>query len=264
MRDFLAVCTWCERVYHTVGQSQIICIKMIFQRSLFCRLGECFLCSVKQTKAIFLEADFFELWRKEMVDAFIKYGNLLNGLWQSHWRSLFRCRWLPPWLLLLLVELPVRKKGKKSLPVFHWLTANHSCLSAYRMNWLTDWLTDCTPSQQLFPPNKFSIKAPGKIEGRRTQRKENKPHLSLASLSQWKNKTMNLYHPEPLLLLMNTTWTNGQTCSVSNSFTMTFFSPYAPWLLTNMQAKLGYCTFNCCIAYRIHCTAGWADKNTAA
>lgn len=54
--------------------------------------------------------------KKEMVDAFIKYGNLLNGLWQSHWRSLFRCRWLPLyWLPLSLLPLPVREERRSLL-----------------------------------------------------------------------------------------------------------------------------------------------------
>lgn len=156
LRNFLALCTWCERMYDKIGESHIISIKRIFQRNLFARLDECFLCSVKQTKAIFLEADFYELWRKEMVDAFIKYGNLLNGLWQSHWRSLFRCRWLPPWLLLLLAELPVRKKGGKTTSCFPLTDSQSHQLSVC----VWDWLTDCTPSQPWFPPNKFSINAP--------------------------------------------------------------------------------------------------------
>lgn len=135
LSDFLALSTWHEIMSHKIGKSHIL---WFFRGILFACLVERFLCSVKQTKTIFLEGDFYELWRKETVDAFIKYGNLLNGLWQSHWRSLFRCRWLPSGLLLLLVELPVGKMGgKKALPVFHWVTANHmSCLSTYETDWL--------------------------------------------------------------------------------------------------------------------------------
>lgn len=51
-----------------------------------------------------------------MVDAFIKYGNLLNGLWQSHWRSLFRCRWLPAyWLPLTVADACHEKRESCSL-----------------------------------------------------------------------------------------------------------------------------------------------------
>lgn len=108
--------------------------------------------------------------KKEMVDAFIKYGNLLNGLWQSHWRSLFRCRWLPPWLPLSLVKLPVRERRRKLPPVFHLLTVDHvDCSSVYETDWLTD--SDCSRSQHsshsnalcshYFPflPHKFLINA---------------------------------------------------------------------------------------------------------
>lgn len=135
-------------------------------------LDECLPCSARQTKGIFLEADFYELWRKEMVDAFIKYGNLLNGLWQSHWRSLFRCRWLPPWLLLSLAELPVREKGAKTPSCFPLTDSQSRQLSV----WIRDGLTAL-----LLPSNKFSIKAPGKSE----HRKENKPSISMASWCSW-------------------------------------------------------------------------------
>lgn len=83
--------------------------------------------------------------KKEIVDAFIKYGNLLNGLWQSHWRSLFRCRWLPPWLPLSLVELPVREKRRKLPPVStDWQSITLTVCLYMR-------LTDCTPSQHYTP-----------------------------------------------------------------------------------------------------------------
>lgn len=114
LSDCLALSTWRESMSHKIRKSHVICIKMILQRNPFACLDEHFLCSVKQTKIVFLEADFYELWRKETVDAFIKYGNLLNGLWQSHWRSLFRCRWLPPRLLLL----PVGKMRGKNTSCF--------------------------------------------------------------------------------------------------------------------------------------------------
>lgn len=107
---------------------------------------------------------------------------------------------------LSLVELPVREKRENLLPVFHWLTANHiSCLSPYE--------TDCLH----FPPNKFSIKAPGKLKERRNQRKENKLSTPgfLVSLKAQKhecgeNLLQNvsllwaLYHPEALLPLIHT------------------------------------------------------------
>lgn len=69
----------------------------------------------KANKSHFAQTDLNERVKKD--DAFIKYGNLLNGPWQSHWRPLFRCRWLPPyWLPLSLMELPVREKGRKLPP----------------------------------------------------------------------------------------------------------------------------------------------------
>lgn len=74
-------------------------------------------CLGKQTKSFLLLADWYE-WvvQKEMVDAFIKYGNLLNGLWQSHWRSLFRCRWLPAyWLPLTVADACHEKRESCSL-----------------------------------------------------------------------------------------------------------------------------------------------------
>ena len=106
-------------MHHTMHKSVIICIKMILQWSLFSRLTACSPYLGKQTKAILAWGWFVRMSgggrEREMVDAFIKYGNLLNGLWQSHWRSLFRCRWLPPyWLPLSLEELPVRGKREES------------------------------------------------------------------------------------------------------------------------------------------------------
>lgn len=77
-------------------------------------------CFGKQTKAKLhlLHGDFISngwLKKKNMVDAFIKYGNLPNGLWQSHWRSLFRCRWLCQcWLPLSPLQLPVWHEKKAS------------------------------------------------------------------------------------------------------------------------------------------------------
>lgn len=97
---------------------------------------------------------------KEMVDAFIKYGNLLNGLWQSHWRSLFRCRWLPPyWLPLSLVEPPVRGKRRKLPPVStDWQSITIAVCLYMR---LTDWLSTLPLAHTISPFTlyKFSINA---------------------------------------------------------------------------------------------------------
>lgn len=107
-------------MHYTMQKSVMNCIKMELQWNLFSCLTACSHCLEKANKSHFC----FRLictngWGvEEMVDAFIKYGNLLNGLWQSHWRSLFRCRWLPPyWLPLSLVELPVREKRRELPPV---------------------------------------------------------------------------------------------------------------------------------------------------
>ena len=107
-------------LHTTMHKSIKICIKMIFQWNLFSRLTACFFLFRKANKSHFC----FRListngWgKKDTVGAFIKYGNLLNGLWQSHWRSLFRCRWLPACCLpLSLVQLPVREKRRKLPPV---------------------------------------------------------------------------------------------------------------------------------------------------
>lgn len=90
-----------------------------------------------------LEANLSE-WggQKVMLDAFIKYGNLLNGLWQSHWRSLFRCRWLPPYRLSLSqLQAPVREERRKLPPVFTdpQLITNAAC---WYMR-LTDYTASC-------------------------------------------------------------------------------------------------------------------------
>lgn len=88
-------------------------------------------------------------WKKrEMVAAFIKYGNLLNGLWQSHWRSLFRCRWLPPYRLpLSLVGPPVREEKRRKLPPFStdWQSITITVCLYVR-------LTDCLSTLPLNPP----------------------------------------------------------------------------------------------------------------
>lgn len=161
--DFLSLGTWYKPTHLKMQKSITICIQMIFQWDLFSRLAARSLCLEKQTKAIFALGWFVQMaWKKEMVAAFINYGNLLNGLWQSHWRSLFRCRWLPPyWLPLSLLQLPVRKE-KKAPSTFYRLTANHyRCLSVYE----TDWLPVYRPSQvslaHVFPLTryKFSINA---------------------------------------------------------------------------------------------------------
>lgn len=149
--------------WHNAQIIVIICIKMILHWNLFAFLTACSPCLVKQTKAI-LAFGWFE-WtgekKKEIVDAFIKYGNLLNGLWQSHWRSLFRCRWLPPWLPLSLVELPVREKRREESSLLFLLTDSQSLwLSVYIWDWLTALLLNTTlPLNRLwlslFPP--FSV-----------------------------------------------------------------------------------------------------------
>lgn len=119
----------------------IICIKMM-ESFLMSTSSPCL---AKQTKAIFALGWF--VWtgeKKEMVDAFIKRGNLLNGLWQSHWRSLFRCRWLPPWLPLSLAELPVRERRKLPPVSTDWQSITLTVCLYIR-------LTDCTPSQRYTP-----------------------------------------------------------------------------------------------------------------
>lgn len=71
---------------------------------------------------------------------------------------------------------------KKTLPVFHWVTANHmSCLSAYE----TDWLL----SHPAVVPFKYILHLSTR---KRTQRKENKASLTLDSWCPWKNKDMNV------------------------------------------------------------------------
>lgn len=119
----------------------------------------------------------------EMLDAFIKYGNLLNGLWQSHWRSLFRCRWLPPyWLPLSLAEPPVREKEKKTPSCFHRLTVNHCrCLSVCMWDWL---LPVCAPSQPCLThtiPPLLSKNSP------LMQQEENKPSFSWTAACVWRH-----------------------------------------------------------------------------
>lgn len=157
--------------------------------------------------------------------------------------------------------------GGETLPVFHWVTANHmSCLSAYE----TDWLR----SQPAVVPFKYILHLSTR---KRTQRIENKASLTLNSWCPWKNKDMNVericrkmvHYSELCITLKHCYCSSTQLGQVDrltvflNSFSITAFLPYTPWLFTNIQAKLGYSIFNCCIANRIYFTAGWADKNAA-
>lgn len=145
--DIFSLHTWHEATHYEMHRSIIICIKMIFQWNPYSRLIACSPFLGNHKKTIFC----FRLictngCKKRVVDAFIKHGNLPNGLWQSHWRSLFRCRWLPPfWLSLSLVELPVREKRRKLPPV------TTDCQSITTAVCLYVRLTDCQYTLPLNP-----------------------------------------------------------------------------------------------------------------
>lgn len=116
-----------------------------------------------------------------MVDAFIKYCNLLNGLWQSHWRSLFRCRWLPPyWLPLSLVQPPVREKRRKLPPVStdNLSVSDSQSLSLSVCIW--DWLPVYTHSQL---PLVHTISLSLCINSPLMQQKGDKPSLRSVSMN---------------------------------------------------------------------------------
>lgn len=171
-------------------KSVINCIKIILQWNIFSRLTTCSPRLGKQTKAIFASGWFIRMvgWKKEMVDAFIKYGNLLNGLWQSHWRSLFRCRWLPPyWLPLSLVELPVREKRRKLPPAFtDWQSITTTACLYMR-------LTDCLSTLPLNRPLAHTISPSLCINSPLMQQKANKPSLSWAPPCAWRHRAMHTH-----------------------------------------------------------------------